>query len=89
MNPIKALADYVLLGMGDGLVHGMSTLSESAVERNFGQNVEIKCRSPQKKLWSEIRSWYCIQKGKQLDSRAKKAVKFIKMTKPELLLTST
>ena len=85
MGLIKALADYVLLGMGDGLVHGMSTLSESAVERNYGQNIEIKCRSPQKKLWSEIKSWYCVRKGEQLDSRAIKAIEFTKRNKPGVL----
>jgi len=78
---IKALADYVLLGMADGLVHGMSTLSESAVERNFGQNHEIKCRSPHKKLWTKTLSWYCIQKGEHLDLRARKAIEYIKKTK--------
>lgn len=82
---IKALADYVLLGIGDGLVHGMSTLSESAVERNYGQNIEVKCRSPQKTLWSEVRSWYCVRKGEHLDARAMKAIKFIRKTKPGVL----
>lgn len=82
---IKALADYLLLGMGDGLVHGMSTLSESAIERNYGLNVEIKCRSPQKKLWSEVKSWYCVKKGERLDSRAMKAIKFAQKIKPGVL----
>mmetsp|Transcript_2275 Transcript_2275/g.8091 ORF Transcript_2275/g.8091 Transcript_2275/m.8091 type:complete len:501 (-) Transcript_2275:3027-4529(-) len=75
---IKALADYVLLGMSDALVHGMSTFSESAIERSFGKNIEVKCRSPQKKLWSNAMSWYCIQKGKKIDENAKKTLSYLK-----------
>ena len=82
---LKALADYLLLGIADGIVHGMSTMSESAIERSFGQNKEIKCRSPQKKLWSKIWSWYCITKGKVPDSRANRTIKFLLNKFPEYM----
>jgi hypothetical protein len=81
----KAIADYVLLGIADALVHGTSTLSESAIERSFGENLEVKCRSPQKKLWSDQKSWYCIQKGKKVDKVTRKKLEYIKAKIPNVL----
>jgi hypothetical protein len=82
---LKALADYLLLGIADGIVHGMSTMSESAIERSFSRNEEIKCRSPQKKLWSKIWSWYCITKDKVPDSRANSTIKFLLKKYPDYM----
>jgi len=82
---LKSLADYLLLGIADGIVHGMSGMSESAIERSLGQNEEIKCRSPQKKLWSKIWSWYCITKDKEPDSRANSTIKFLLKKYPEYM----
>lgn len=83
---LKALADYVVLGLSDVLIHGTSTYSESAIERTFGKNIEVKCRSPQKKLWSDVKSWYCIQKGKKVDQRAQKTIEYLKKNRPGILL---
>ena len=81
----KAIADYVLLGMADALVHGTSTLSESAIERTFGDTLEVKCRSPTKKLWSDQKSWYCIQKGRKLDKVTRKTLEYIKARMPNVV----
>ena len=81
----KAIADYIVLGMADALVHGTSTLSESAIERSFGDMLEVKCRSPTKKLWSDQKSWYCIQKGKKMDKATRKKLVYIKTRMPNVL----
>lgn len=84
---IKALTDYVILGMSDVLVHGTSTYSESAIERTFGKNIEVRCRSPQKKLWADSKSWYCIQNGKKVDRIAQNTLAYLKKNYPSLLFS--
>ena len=65
-----------LLGLRGALIHRKSTFSGIPIERSFGKNVEIKCRSPQKKLCGDIKSWYCIQKGGKVDRHAQEAMKY-------------
>lgn len=86
---LKALADYILIGSADGVVHGMSTLSESALERNYAAGAkEIKCRSPQKKLWSNFKTWYCLHNGEVPDLRTRNTITYLKLRYPEKLENS-
>ena len=67
---LKALADFILLGISDGIVHGMSSFSESAMEMTFNESPEIKCLSPHKKLWSHPTSWHCVRRDRRPSQRA-------------------